>query len=234
MYKRYFLTVIVGMVALLLGLVAGSPAVATQRNNNEKDDKPLVKKGFDRWEYEAVQIGPDTRIRISSSVRGKLNLKKLLSEHKKYAKDLFQSAQEVPVVILLNEAINPEGLTNFVKQYSMVVQSYTLLAQDHKGQPITFFGAPVQDQLFPADILQTMVTNLERAHETTITVKGIVGIEARVDAGTLARLNNDANVLGVDLTPALAMQDFKKQFKDTETSSIMITPAPFYWSATEN
>ena len=234
MYKKYFSMVIIGMVALLLGIATGPSVTATQQTDNEKDDKLLVKKGFDNWEYEAVQLGSDVHIRISSSLRGKSNLKKLLSEHKKYDKDLFQSAQEVPVVILMNEAISPATLTDFAKQYNVVVQSYTLLAQDHKGQTITFFGAPVQDQLFPADILQAMVANLERAYETTITVKGVVSIEAKVDAGALAKLNSDPNVLGVDLTPALAIQDFKKQFKDVEASSIMFTPAPFYWSATED
>jgi hypothetical protein len=43
------------------------------------------------------------------------------------------------------------------------VQSYTLIAQDNTGELITFFGAPVDGELFPEYILKAMIGNIEQS-----------------------------------------------------------------------
>jgi hypothetical protein len=60
-------------------------------------------------------------------------------------------------------------------------------------------------------------------------VKGVVSIDAKVDTNTLTKLNNDPGILGIDITPALALQDLIQQVQGVNALSVHITSAPFYW-----
>ncbi len=129
----------------------------------------------------------------------------------------------------MQEPIKTENFVGFVKKHGILVQSYTLIAQDNMGELITFFGAPIDGELFPESILKTMVANIEEAQNKKVSVKGVVSIDAKVDIGMLTKLNDDPGILGVDITPALALQDLMQQTQGIDASSVHITSAPFYW-----
>jgi hypothetical protein len=83
MYKRYILTVVVGIIALLLGLRTGSSVNASHSQaRNEDQEKLLITRGFEQWKYEATQVGSEIYIRISSQISGKSALRGLMTEHK--------------------------------------------------------------------------------------------------------------------------------------------------------
>lgn len=232
MYKRYTLAVIVGAVALLLGLRTGSSVNALQSQaRNEDAEKLLTTQSLAQWKYEATQIGPQIYIRISSPISGKSALKSLLTKHKGQHTQLFQSRslKEIPVSIIMEKPIHTEDFTGFIMNNGINVQSYTMIAQDNTGELITFFGAPVNGVLFPEHILQKMVVNIEQAQNKKVSVQGVVSIDAKINIYTLAKLNNDPNILGIDITPALAVQDLIHQLPGIDPASVHITSAPFYW-----
>lgn len=235
MYKRYMFAMTVGVIALLLGFTARQSVNASQSPAIDRDqERPLATRGFERWKYDATQLGPETYIRISSQINSKAALSALLAEHRLQQTRLFQSVrqgslQQIPVTILMQKPIKIESFVDLVKKNDIQVQSYTLIAQDGSGELITFFGAPVDGDLFPEYILQAMVGNIEQSQNKKISVKGVVSIDAKVDVSMLTKLNSDPRILGVDITPALALQDLVQQIPEVDIARIHITSAPFYW-----
>jgi hypothetical protein len=114
MYKRYILTVVVGIIALLLGLRTGSSVNASQSQaRNEDQEKLLITRSFDQWKYEATQVGSEIYIRISSQISGKSALRGLMTEHKEQQHKLFQSApqgsiQHIAVTIIMRDRLAPK------------------------------------------------------------------------------------------------------------------------------
>lgn len=238
MFRRLRLALIVAVSATILGYMSTSFVQAQQQNRQvDPTEKPIAHKKFAKWGYEASQIDKAIYVRVLSDIKDKASLQSLLAEQRSNADALFASTPVVHAVVLLNQALDPDDLANFTSQYNLSVQSYTLLAQDRNDDYITFFGAPVDNNIFPKHILQSMVKNIEENQATKLTLKGVVSIDVKLDTNAFKRLYEAGNVLGVDLTPALALHDLKSISKEVgasledaeRTDRISITSAPFYW-----
>ena len=225
MSRRYLLAVAIGVIAGLAGFITGSSALADQPYG----DKLVLRRSFDTWAYEVNLIGSQAHLRVSSRINNIAALRTLLSEHRNQQSKLFQSMQSVPVDILLKQPLRPEGLADFVKQSGISVQSYVFIAQDTNGDLVTVFGAPVDGELLPMHILNGMIKSIEERQNTTLTLKGIVSIDATVDSAAFTRVSNDRMVFGIDSSPALALQDLQKQVNGIDVSTVKVSSAPFYW-----
>lgn len=237
MLRLILLAFAIAVAATLVSYTSSSYVQAQQRNLQMLPEKALTHKKLGKWGYEASQLDKVMYLRILSDVNDKSSLQTLLTEQRASANAVFASAEVVPAVVLLKEAISPDNLAGFASQYNLSIQSYTLLAQNSKGEYITFFGAPVDGNIFPRHILQTMIKNIEEAQATTLTLKGVVSIDVKMNAEAFKQLGQANSILGVDLTPALALRDLKSTSKelrqivqDAESAhSLHITSAPFYW-----
>jgi len=230
--KRVTLSVTLGILALVLGFATSAFSQSDPSNQGNRD-KLVVKRSFDQWEYYAFQNEGGTYITISSPIKGKSALAKLLKAHKDGKGRLLQAVPHVPTIVIPEKPLATDALANFVKKHNIVVKSYTLVAQAANGDVITIFGAPSETELFPQQELQTTVSSVEANQNTTLQIKGVVAIEAQVNDTSFTSLDADPSVLGVDLTPALAVADFAQQYTEVDVATIRVVPGPLYWAARE-
>lgn len=231
MVKRLIIAIGVGVAAFVVGFVTSPAARATQvtQQSQQNQDKKLLKRTFDKWEYEVFEAGPQTYIQISSFVQGKPAVKELLQQQKGEIKKLLKSAQQIPAVVLTAEPLQPAALVQFAQDYELAVQSYKLLARDSDGKLVTIFGTPLNGNIMPEDTLKAVINNAEQNQDTKLTMIGIVSIESKVSSVAFEKLAKDSRVLGVDLSPALAVQDLAQQLPNIDISAVDVVTAPLYW-----
>jgi hypothetical protein len=232
MSKQLFIAIGASLVAFVLGFATTSTTWANQKTTqNANQDRKLLKRTFDRWEYEVFEIGSQAYIHISSSVVGKSAVKELLQQQKGEAKNLLKSDQQIPIVVLTSDPLQPADLVQFARDYGLAIQSYKLLARDSEDKLVTIFGVPINGNIMPEDMLKAVISNVEQNENTKLTVLGVVSIDSRVNSVALGRLAKDVRVLGVDLSPAIALQDLAQQLPNVDTATVEIVSAPLYWEA---
>lgn len=229
--KNWKLQVLVAtIVALLFGFASQSIATSYQSSSAaENGDKTIAKRSFGDWEYQAQQVGPNTYVRISSSLKGKAALKALLAKHKQQLPELFQSTNEVTAILIPVIPLSFEQFTDLVRQHGIKVETYAILSRTQNGELNTIFGAPKGDVLIPEQELAMTMKSVEENQHTVLQVQGIVAVQVKVSNRAFQSLDKDPAVLGLDLTPALAMQDLAQQQHAIDTSKVQLTPSSLYW-----
>lgn len=234
MFKRLLLTVAVAALALLFGF--GSTSYILASNTRMPHDKPVLAKKFSGWEYRAFQAvyatgrtSPRITVSVESTLHGRSELEQALREQRREAERLFQTHGQIAAVAIPDTPLAPEQLRAFASRHAAQITGYTMIAESAEGEIITLFGAPKGDEIFPDSELASLTQSIEANQHTTLTLRGIVAISASVDAAAFAAISQDAQILGIDITSAIASDDLAKA-QQIDPAQIDIIPAPIYWA----
>lgn len=104
-----------------------------------------------------------------------------------------------------------------------------MIAESAQGEIITLFGAPDGAEIFPDSELKSLTQGIEANQHPTLTLHGIVAINASIDAASFSTISQDVQILGIDITSAIASDDLAKA-QQIDPAQIDIIPAPLYWA----
>ncbi len=69
---------------------------------------------------------------------------------------------------------------------------------------------------------------MEQNQQTTLTVLGVAAIDVQLTQAAFATLAHDPEVLGLDLTTALALDDLTRTLQ-IDPATVEVIPVPLYW-----
>lgn len=234
MFKRIIVAAGIALVALPAGLSTTSFVLAGQQGPKET---LILKKSFGAWEYRALQsdranAAPEIVLSIESSLKGKANLARLLNQQKAAKDRLFQVQPQISAAIIPTRPLATSSLSDFATKHGITVTSYKIIARASNGELVTIFGAPEGTTLFPEQNLQTMVQGIEHNTQTSLQILGIVAIDAQISKAAFTSMERDSEVLGVDLTTALALEDLSRE-KQIDPAKVQVIASPLYWASIE-
>ncbi|MCU0492982.1 MAG: hypothetical protein MUD01_15435 [Chloroflexaceae bacterium] len=239
MLQRFILALGLALCTFALGFWATSLVLGQPQQTAR--EQLLHQREFDGWQYRALvavdaetnqPVNPQVTVSIESRVRDRAGLSRALAQQQGWRERLFAGQSSVAATIIPATPLPPEELAVFAQQHGVKISAYTIVARAANGELISMFGAPEGAVVFPAGRLATMVEQLQRNQQTTLTILGVAAIESEVSRTTLASLDQDGRILGVDLSSAIASADLVAATQ-VDRGRISVVPSGLYWAALE-
>lgn len=234
------------LAVIAVGLAVFTPIIELSPALQAQTDKPTVflsdTDPISGVQYGLVYADGQLNGAVTYDYSSMDGILKYVAFNRRTIERLLKSQQkEFRALVVFNRPLAQPEFEQFIASYKMEPYAYTLRAVSPDGMRTTIYGAPVNGELVPMDLMNLITNDVKQRDGTAL--RGWIDVSAKMPRKALTKLLKDNRVYTVDLTESVMLNSITTVKLDAANASqqllqdfargkpsIQVSRVPLYWS----